>query len=156
MGTGKQRADRAERAKMRSPGRPPVLHRSERRPFWRAIAAGCSSEEAARAAGVSSAVGVRWFRECGGMPPSHLSPSSPPTSGRYLSLAEREQIASAACPRRGSSRDRAATRTFAIDDIARAAAKRRHPQWGLRVSGDHGAVACRSGRTTPQACQTGD
>lgn len=27
------------------------------------------------------------------MPPSHLAPSSPPTSGRYLSLAEREQIA---------------------------------------------------------------
>ena len=27
------------------------------------------------------------------MPPSHLSPSSPPTSGRYLSLAEREHIA---------------------------------------------------------------
>ena len=93
MYTGKRRADRAERARMRSPGRPPVLHRSERRPFWRAIAAGCSSEEAARTAGVSSAVGVRWFRECGGMPPSHLSPSSPPTSGRYLSLAEREQIA---------------------------------------------------------------
>lgn len=27
------------------------------------------------------------------MPPSHLSPSSPPTTGRYLSLGEREQIA---------------------------------------------------------------
>ena len=93
MGTRKRRSDRVERAKMRSPGRPPVLHRSERRPFWRAIAEGCPSEEAARRSGVSSAVGVRWFRECGGMPPSHLSPSSPPTSGRYLSLAERERIA---------------------------------------------------------------
>jgi len=93
MGTRKRRSDRFERAKMRSPGRPPVLHRSERRPFWRAIAEGCPSEVAAQRAGVSSAVGVRWFRECGGMPPSHLSPSSPPTSGRYLSLAEREQIA---------------------------------------------------------------
>lgn len=84
---------RIDRAKMRSPGRPPVLHRSERRPFWQAIADGCSSEDAARSAGVSPAVGARWFRECGGMPPSHLSPSSPPASGRYLSLAEREQIA---------------------------------------------------------------
>ena len=27
------------------------------------------------------------------MPPSHLSPSSPPPTGRYLSFAEREQIA---------------------------------------------------------------
>lgn len=85
---------RLGRAKMRSPGRPPVLHRSERRPFWQAIAVGCSSEEAAQFAGVSPAVGTRWFRERGGMPPSHLlSPSSPMATGRYLSLAEREQIA---------------------------------------------------------------
>lgn len=83
----------ARRAKLRSPGRPPVLHRSERRPFWRSIAAGCSSEDAARLAGVSQAVGTRWFRECGGMPPSHLAPSAPPPTRRYLSFAEREQIA---------------------------------------------------------------
>lgn len=38
MGTGKRGADQAGRAKMRSPKRPPVLHRSERRPFWQAIA----------------------------------------------------------------------------------------------------------------------
>ena len=87
------RERRIGRAKLRSPGRPPVLHRSERRPFWRVIASGCSSEDAARAAGISPAVGTRWFREHGGMPPSHLSRSSPPTTGRYLSLGEREQIA---------------------------------------------------------------
>ena len=81
------------RAKMRSLGRPPALHRSERRPFWRAIADGCSSEEAAQVAGVSPAVGTRWFRECGGMPPSHLSRSAALPTGRYLSLAEREHIA---------------------------------------------------------------
>lgn len=81
------------RAKLRSPGRPPVLHRSERRAFWEAIAAGCSSEDAARLAGVSQAVGTRWFRECGGMPPSHLAPSAQPPTGRYLSFAEREEIA---------------------------------------------------------------
>jgi transposase len=84
---------RIDRAKMRSPGRPPVLHRAQRRPFWQAIAKGRSSEEAAQIAGVSQAVGTRWFRECGGMPPSHLSPSSPLATGRYLSLAEREEIA---------------------------------------------------------------
>ena len=90
MGT---RSVRIGRGTMRSPGRPSVLHRSERRPFWQAIADGSSSEEAAQVAGVSQAVGTRWFRECGGMPPSHLSPSSPPPTGRYLSLAEREQMA---------------------------------------------------------------
>jgi IS30 family transposase len=93
MRVQRRRSDRAGRAKMRSPGRPPVLHRSERRPFWRAIADGCSSEEAAAKAGVSQAVGTRWFRECGGMPPSHLSSSAPPLSGRYLSFVEREEIA---------------------------------------------------------------
>lgn len=44
-------------------------------------------------AGVSPAVGSRWFREAGGMPPSHLAPSSKAPSGRYLSFAEREELA---------------------------------------------------------------
>lgn len=69
------------------------MHRSVGRPFWKAIALGCSSEDAARTAGVSPAVGTRWFREHGGMLPSHLSPSPPRTMGRYLPLVEREQNA---------------------------------------------------------------
>ena len=93
MSAKKRSAGLAGRAKLRSPGRPPVLHRSERRPFWHAIAAGSSSEDAARLAGVSQAVGTRWFRECGGMPPSHLAPSAPAPTGRYLSFSERERIA---------------------------------------------------------------
>ena len=40
-------------------------------------------------AGVSPAVGVRWFREGGGMP----SVTQAPLSGRYLSFAGREEIA---------------------------------------------------------------
>src|SRR5207248_4422003 len=44
---------------------------------------------AAAEAGVSVAVGVRWFREGGGMPSVTLAP----LSGRYLSFAEREEIA---------------------------------------------------------------
>jgi IS30 family transposase len=82
-------ADRAGRPSMRSPGRPSVGRREERQRFWRAVAAGRSSEEAAAAAGVSAAVGVRWLREGGGMPPLSLRP----TSGRYLSFGEREEIA---------------------------------------------------------------
>jgi IS30 family transposase len=53
------------------------------------IARGASSEAAAISVGVASAVGTRWFREAGGMRP--ISPA--PLSGRYLSLAEREEIA---------------------------------------------------------------
>ncbi|WP_234686089.1 IS30 family transposase [Bradyrhizobium monzae] len=74
-------------------GRPREALREDYRPFWTAIASGRSSEDAAVEAGVSPAVGVRWFRRAGGMPPTHLSPSSKPPSERYLSLAEREEIA---------------------------------------------------------------
>lgn len=63
------------------------------REFWRAIAAGRSSGDAGADAGVSAAVGVRLFRRAGGMPPTHFSQSSKPLSGRYLSFAEREEIA---------------------------------------------------------------
>ena len=43
--------------------------------------------------GVSQPVGFRWFRDAGGMAPSHLSPSLGPPSGRCLSFAERREIA---------------------------------------------------------------
>ena len=70
-----------------------MLHRAERRPFWKAIAIGHSSEDAAAMAGVSPAVGNRWYRQCGGIPPSNLASSAPEPTGRYLDFAEREQIA---------------------------------------------------------------
>jgi transposase, IS30 family len=74
---------------MRSPGRPPVARREHRQRFWAAIGRGSASEDAGVEAGVSPAVGSRWFRECGGMPPSDFRPHS----GRYLSFFEREEIA---------------------------------------------------------------
>ena len=89
MGEGRRAADRAGRPVMRSPGRPPVGRLEHRQRFWAAIAGGLSSEDAAVQAGVSAAVGVRWFREGGGMPTVTLAPAS----GRYLSFAEREEIA---------------------------------------------------------------
>ena len=85
----RRRSDRAGRPAMRSPGRPPVGRLEHRQRFWTAIARGLSSEDAAAEAGVSAAVGVRWFREGGGMPSVTLAAAS----GRYLSFAEREEIA---------------------------------------------------------------
>jgi transposase-like protein len=76
-----------------SPGRPSVAGRDERRRFWAAIAAGMASEDAAVEAGVSQAIGTGWFREAGGMPPAMFGLSGKPLSRRYLSLAEREEIA---------------------------------------------------------------
>jgi len=93
MRAKKLKANRSLRSNLRSPGRPPVLHRAERWPFWKAIAQGFSSEDAAGIAGVSQAVGDRWFRQCGGMPPSNLAASAPEPTARYLCFAEREQIA---------------------------------------------------------------
>jgi IS30 family transposase len=89
MSVRKRIADRAGRPAMRSPGRPPAGRRVHRQRFWAAIARGVASEAAAVEAGVSPAVGVRWFREGGGMPSVTLAP----LSGRYLSFVEREEIA---------------------------------------------------------------
>ncbi len=90
MGVGRQqKVTWAMRGKLRSPGRPPGWQRDQVQRFWAAIAKGVASEEAAISVGVASAVGSRWFREAGGMRPISLAP----LSGRYLSLAEREEIA---------------------------------------------------------------
>ena len=85
----RRRSDRAGRPAMRSPGRPRVAGRAEPQWFWKAIARGLSSEEAAVSCGVSPSVGGRWFREGGGMPPISLAPPS----ARSLSFAERGEIA---------------------------------------------------------------
>lgn len=90
MGLSKQqKATWPMRGKIYSPGRPPVWQREQVQRFWVNIAKGLSSEDAALAVGVSSPVGSRWFREAGGMRPISLAP----LSSRYLSFAEREEIA---------------------------------------------------------------
>ena len=90
MGVSKAaEAIRAMRGQMWSPGRPSTARRRDRIQFWNAIAEGASSEDAAGKAGVSPAVGSRWFRQAGGIPPISLAA----TSGRYLSFAEREEVA---------------------------------------------------------------
>jgi hypothetical protein len=89
----KRHSDRSGRDALRSPGRPPAAQREDRRRFWAAIGQGQSSEDAVSVAGVSPAVGTRWFREAGGMPPAGFASSAKPPSGRYLQFAEREEIA---------------------------------------------------------------
>jgi IS30 family transposase len=90
MGVHKrQAAVQAYRGQITSPGRPSVAWRQDRVVFWAAIARGLKTEEAVIEAKVSSPVGFRWFRHAGG-----VNPCLPPTvSGRYLSFAEREEIA---------------------------------------------------------------
>src|SRR3954469_5739088 len=76
------------RSAMKSPGKP--SHRREvERWFWREVAKGLSSEDAAQAVGVSTAAGSRWFRDRGGM----ATLLRDPETCRYLCCAEREEIA---------------------------------------------------------------
>jgi transposase, IS30 family len=67
------------------PGFPGVV----RRQFWDQVRAGFSVVEAAEAVGVSRNAGQRWFQQVGGVNPYPIVP----VSGRYLSFAEREEIA---------------------------------------------------------------
>jgi IS30 family transposase len=76
------------RSPMKSPGAP-ALRRDVERLFWREIARGLTSEDAALAVGVSQPAGSRWFRQRGGMPLFMVAP----VMGRYLSFPEREEIA---------------------------------------------------------------
>jgi IS30 family transposase len=87
------RKKRSTRGRLGSMGRPPVAGRAEQERFWRAIATGLSSEGAALEAGLPLDAGYRLFRRAGGMPPAMFRSSAKPVSGRYLSLAEREEIA---------------------------------------------------------------
>ena len=89
MGVRERRAIQAMRSRVWSPGRPSTARREDRVRFWQAIARGASSEDAAGEVGLSPAVGSRWFRHAGGMPPIRLAP----VSERYLSFAEREELA---------------------------------------------------------------
>jgi IS30 family transposase len=71
-------------------GRPQRL-KSVQRAFWRGVAEGLVVEEAARRVGLSATSARTWFGEAGGMSP--ISLAEPPAKGRFLSLAEREEIA---------------------------------------------------------------
>jgi len=68
---------------------PPPVRREVRRRFWRLIAAGVQTQVAAEAVGVSTPAAGRWFVKAGGMSPLDLAEPS----GRYLSFAERDEIA---------------------------------------------------------------
>lgn len=69
------------------------------------------------ACGVSTPVGSRWFREGGGMPPLPLAPPS----GRYLSFAEREEIALLMAPTPRARRDTLAGQDRRAPHMARTA-----------------------------------
>jgi IS30 family transposase len=67
----------------------PRMARGVERRFWWAVRWGLDVMQASAGVGVSLSTGRRWFAEGGGMPQVELAEPS----GRFLSLAEREEIA---------------------------------------------------------------
>ena len=67
----------------------PGLRREHRQAFWAAIARGLTTEDASAEVGISKPAGARLFSQGGGMP----TVTQLPMSHRFLSFAEREDIA---------------------------------------------------------------
>ena len=65
-----------------------AMLRAQRQAFWEQVRAGAWAWDAAEAIGVSGGHGQRLFAQCGGVMEPRVR-----TSGRYLSQAEREEIA---------------------------------------------------------------
>jgi transposase, IS30 family len=109
----------------------PGTPRSVVRAFWRAVRAGLSYDDAARSVGVSGTTADRWVRQGGGMPIVDLGE----VSGRYLSFAEREEIA---CGLAEGRSIRAIARSLgrAPSSISREIARNRGraPGWRYRAS----------------------
>lgn len=126
MGVGKrQQAIRAMRGEMASPGRPSAGWRADRVRFWEATAEGVSSEDAAGVAGVSPAVGARWFRQAGGMAPLSLAPTSSNASNAPPSgSAASPTAASAPCSTPESPTGRSSPASLPAN--FRSASNRRH------------------------------
>jgi len=59
------------------------------RRFWLSIRAGANRGQAAQGLGYEPTTGDRWFGQAGGVVPAYVTAQ---TSGRYLSIAEREEI----------------------------------------------------------------
>ena len=140
-------------------GEAPSVHQVVRRQdavnidkrFWKAIARGVSSWDAALEAGVSQPVGTRWFRENGGMPPTNLTP----LSGRYLSFAEREEIALLHAQKVGVREIARRIERASVDDLARTATECGDAQWRIRISRVDGTVARRAEIQAPEGREAG-
>jgi hypothetical protein len=79
--------------------------------YWKLLQAGVGTVAACKLLGIGRKTGYRWRAENGGLPPARLAESA--RSGRYLSLLERQRIATLrerGLGVRESARSRAAAR----------------------------------------------
>lgn len=70
---------------------PLPFSRDRQRQFWSQIRAGESLRDASALSAIPFGTCRIWFRDAGGMPPISLAP---PAAGRFLTIADREAIAS--------------------------------------------------------------
>jgi hypothetical protein len=154
MGIRKRGADRAERAKMRSRRRPgsasfratTLLAGDRRWIFKRRSSSNCWCV----AGGWDKMVSGVWRYA----PITSVSVGSA-ADGKVLVAARARTDRSLARPTSRSPRDRTASRAVRLNDLARAASQCRNAGRRLRLSSDHGSVACRSRGPTSQAGQAG-
>ena len=99
--------------------------------FWAAIAQGESTDAAAVASGISSAVGESWFRHGGGM----YKPTTSTPTKRYLSLPEREEIALLKAQGQGVREIARHIGRSPIDNLSRIAAQCSPARGSFRLSG---------------------
>ena len=59
--------------------------------YWKLLQSGVGTVEACKIVGIGRKTGYRWRAENGGLPPGRLAEAA--RSGRYLSLLERQRIA---------------------------------------------------------------
>src|SRR6201988_2264597 len=116
--------------------------------FWAALQRGEFITDAAEAAGTYRKQGARWVVRDGGVRPRR----GRDLQGRYLSFAEREEIALA---RAGGESMRCIARRLGRSPatISRELRRKRRPSW--RLPGDDGARAGLRAGGAPQAGQAG-
>ena len=136
------------RSPMKSPGAP--SHRREiEREFWKQVATGITSEAAAEAVGVSQAVGGRWFRHGGGMPPMDWRGNGP-----LLVVRRARRDRAAPCAGWWGEIDCSPARPAPVDGVSRATTQRCDSWRQARVSGVGRPVEGGPGRAAAQDVET--
>ena len=142
-GRRQRHADRAARPPMGSEGRPGVNQLGVQREFWKRIAEGMQSEDAAGDVGMSSAVGCSWFREAGGMPSSDASPRA------ATSRSPNARSSPSFTPKATASARSLAGWAGTLDDLSRAAPQRGHTGLPCRI-GRRRRIGMLSGERRPK------
>ena len=122
----------------------PAAPRAVQAQFWEGIRSGLGVQEAGAAAGVGPVKAFAWFKLAGGV----KSNGPRPAGGRYLSVAEREEIA-LGLAREESLRSIAARLGRAPSTISREVRRNSRGRRAYRALAAQGHAQCRAARPKP-------